>query len=64
MKVVGRSASRSRPTTAGGRSYGELRTDQAKRLKELAKENARLKKLLAGSELDKMFLTEAASGDF
>ena len=32
--------------------YGGMRTDQAKRLKELEKENARLKKLLADSELD------------
>ena len=44
--------------------YGGMRTDQAKRLKELEKENARLKKLLADSELDKAILKEAASGNF
>ena len=46
------------------KEYGGLRTDQAKRLKELEKENARLKKLLAESELDKAILREAASGNF
>ena len=46
------------------REYGGLRTDQAKRLKDLEKENARLKKLLAESELDKAILREAASGNF
>jgi hypothetical protein len=37
-------------------------TDQAKRLKELEKENARLKRLLADAELDKAILKEAVSG--
>jgi hypothetical protein len=37
---------------------------QAKRLKELEKENARLKRLLADAELDKAILKEAASGNF
>ncbi len=46
------------------KEYGGLRTDQAKRLKELEKENARLKKLLAESELDKAILREGASGNF
>ncbi|QDU82492.1 Transposase [Polystyrenella longa] len=46
------------------REYGGLRMDQAKRLKELEKENSRLKKLLAESELDKAILKEAASGNF
>jgi len=41
-----------------------LRTDQAKRLKTLEKENARLKHLLADAELDKVILKEAASGNF
>jgi putative transposase len=44
--------------------YGGMRTDQAKRLKELEKENARLKRLLADAELDKAILKEAASGNF
>ena len=46
------------------KEYGGLRTDQAKRLKELEKENGRLKRLLADSELDKAILREAASGNF
>ena len=45
------------------KEYGGLRVDQAKRLKELEKENARLKKLLAEAELDKAILREAASGN-
>jgi putative transposase len=44
--------------------YGGLRTDQAKRLKDLQKENTRLKRLLADAELDKAMLREAASGNF
>ena len=43
------------------REYGGLRTDQAKRLKDLEKENARLKRLLADAELNKAILREAAS---
>ncbi len=46
------------------KEYGGVRTDQAKRLKELEKENARLKKLVAEAELDKAILREAASGNF
>ena len=46
------------------REYGGLRTDQAKRLKDLEKKNARLKRLLADAELDKAILREAASGNF
>ena len=43
------------------KEYGGLRMDQAKRLKELERENGRLKKLLAEAELDKAILREAAS---
>ena len=46
------------------KEYGGLRTDQAKRLKALEKENGRLKRLLADAELDKAILREAASGNF
>jgi len=46
------------------KEYGGLKVDQARRLKELERENARLKKLLAESELDKAILKEAASGNF
>jgi putative transposase len=46
------------------KEYGGFSMDQAKRLKELEKENARLKRLLADAELDKAILKEAASGNF
>ena len=42
------------------KEYGGLRMDQAKRLKELERENARLKKLVAEAELNKAILREAA----
>jgi transposase-like protein len=42
------------------KKYGGLRMDQSTRLKELEKENARLKKLVAQAELDKANLREAA----
>ena len=44
------------------REYGGLRTNQARRLKDLEKENARSKRLLANPKLDKAILREAASG--
>jgi len=46
------------------REYGGLKVDQAKKLRELEKENSRLKRLLAEAELDKAILREAASGNF
>ena len=42
--------------------YGGMKADEAKRLRELEKENARLKKLLAEAELDKAMLKELAQG--
>ena len=42
--------------------YGAMSPDEAKRLKELEVENARLKKLLAEAELDKAMLKEIAEG--
>jgi transposase-like protein len=46
------------------KQYGGMRVDQAKRLKELEKENARLKKLVADLSLDNDILKEAARGNF
>ncbi len=46
------------------REYGGMKTNQAKRLKELDRENTRLKRLLADAELDKAILREAANPDF
>ena len=45
-------------------TYGGLKADDAKRLKQLEAENARLKKLLAEAELDKLMLREIAEGNF
>jgi putative transposase len=42
------------------KEYGGLRTDQARRLKELERENGRLKKLVADLSLDNAILKEAA----
>ena len=44
--------------------YGGLRLDQAKRMKTLETENARLKRLVADLSLDNAILKEAASGNF
>jgi transposase-like protein len=44
--------------------YGGMSTNEAKRLKELEKENARLKKLLAEKELDIDILKEVSRGNF
>ncbi len=46
------------------KEYGGLRLDQAKRLKELEKENVRLKKLVADQALNNAILKEANSGNF
>ena len=46
------------------KEFGGLKLDQARRLKDLEKENTRLKRLLADAELDKSILKEAARGNF
>ena len=46
------------------KEYGGLRMDQAKRLRELEKENTRLKRVVADQALDNAILREAASGNF
>ena len=46
------------------KEYGGIRRDQAKRLKELERENTGLKKPVAEAELDKTILREAASRNF
>ena len=43
--------------------FGGLKAEDAKRLKELEKENSRLEKLLAEAELDKDMLREIAKGN-
>lgn len=44
--------------------YGGLKAGQAKRLKELEKENARLKKIVAEQAVDLSILREVAKGNF
>jgi len=46
------------------KEYGGLKVDQARRLKDLERENARLKKLVADQALDNAILREAARGNF
>ena len=46
------------------REYGGMRVEQARRLKELEKENGQLKKLVADLSLDNAILKEAARGNF
>ena len=45
------------------KEYGGMRINQAKRLKELEKENARLKKLVADQALDNAILKDIAQGN-
>jgi putative transposase len=44
--------------------YGGMGREQLKRLKELEKENQRLRRAVSDLTLDKLILTEAAQGNF
>jgi putative transposase len=46
------------------REYGGLKTSQAKRMKDLERENSRLKKAVADLTLDKLILREALEGNY
>ena len=46
------------------KEYGGMKTDQLKRLKELEKENQRLRRAVSDLTLDKLILAEAAKGNF
>jgi len=46
------------------KDYGGMRTDQARKMKEVEKENIRLKKLVAELSLDNAILKEASRGNF
>ncbi len=46
------------------KEFGGLKVDQARHLKELERENARLKRAVANLTLDKLILEEAAKGNF
>ena len=46
------------------KEYGGMGADQLKRLKELEKENQRLRRAVSDLTLDKLILAEAAKGNF
>jgi putative transposase len=46
------------------KEFGGLKTDQVKRLKELEKDNERLRKAVSDLTLEKLILREAASGNY
>ena len=46
------------------KEYGGLKTDQARRMKDLEKENGRLRRAISDLTLDKLILQEAARGNF
>ena len=46
------------------REYGGMKVDQAKRLKELERENSQLKKIVADQALDNAMLRELSRGNF
>ena len=46
------------------KEYGGMRVEQAKRLREVERENTRLRKAVADLTLDKLILEEAAKGNF
>jgi putative transposase len=46
------------------REYGGLKSSQAKRIKDLERENSRLKKAVADLTLDKLILREALEGNY
>ena len=46
------------------REYGGLKVDQARRLKDLEKENTRLRRAVSDLTLDKLILKEVAEGNF
>ncbi len=46
------------------REFGGMKVDQARRLKELERENGRLKRAVANLTVDKLILEEAAKGNF
>ena len=46
------------------KEYGGLKVNQARRLKDLEQENARLKRAVADLTLDKLILKDAAEGNF
>jgi putative transposase len=46
------------------KEYGSMQVNQAKRLKELERENSRLKRAVADLTLDNLILKESSEGNF
>jgi len=46
------------------KEYGGMKVSQARRLKEVEQENARLKRAVADLTLDKLILREALEGNY
>ena len=63
VKLVARSAYRSRVTIAGARNMAAFVLTRPKRLKDLEKENGRLRKAISDLTLDKLILKEALEGN-
>ena len=59
-----RGLARGRSVKLMSREYGGMKVSQARRLKELERENGRLKRAVADLTLDKLILEEAAKGNF
>jgi len=57
-------AYRNRVTIVGVGRYGGLKVDQARRLKELERENTRLRRAVADLTLEKLVLKEATEGNW
>jgi len=53
-----------RGTSGGQVKCGGLKMDQARRMKELEKENARLRRAVSDLTLDRLILQEASKGNF
>ena len=65
VKLISRELGITEQTYYGWRrEYGGMKVSQARRLKELERENGRLKRAVADLTLDKLILEEAAKGNF
>ena len=63
-RYAGISEYRNRVTIVGVGRYGGLKVDQARRLKELERENTRLRRAVADLTLEKLVLKEATEGNW
>ena len=61
---VNSSVSASKPIPAGRKAYGGMKVGQAKRLKALEAEHARLRRAVADLTVDKLLLKEVAAGRY